>query len=319
MEKDPVCVVGNLNIDLIIRKVPRLLTWGTEVFGNSHVAVTAGQAGYLAFALSRLGILTSLVGNVGKDAFGKQILDDLKAYGVNTSGIEVSQSDQTGITVAIVREDGERGFVSSYGSLLDFNEAMVLRHWDRVEEAAVVCLVGLFAIPNLNLTAATRLMAKTRQGGKVTMLDTGWDPGNWPFETIQGMKDLLRQITLFMPNLDEARVITGEKTVDEAAKALQSLGPKLIVIKCGAEGSFALEGSKTYFQPPRLVNVFDAVGAGDTFNAGFLYGYRQNWPISDCLAFGNSTASLYISRDKNRWPLFSEVEAVAKTYGVILD
>jgi sugar/nucleoside kinase (ribokinase family) len=133
------------------------------------------------------------------------------------------------------------------------------------------------------------------------------------------MKDLLRQITLFMPNLDEARVITGEKTVEEAAKALQSLGPKLIVIKCGAEGSFALEDSKTYFQPPRLVNVFDAVGAGDTFNAGFLYGYRQSWSISDCLAFGNSTASLYISRDKNRWPLFSEVEAVSKTSGVVLD
>jgi sugar/nucleoside kinase (ribokinase family) len=319
MEKDPVCVVGNLNIDLIIRKVPRLPSWGTEVFGDSHVAVTAGQAGYTAFALSRLDVPTSLVGNVGKDAYGEQILDDLKTYGVDTSGIEISQGDQTGITVAIVREDGERGFVSSYGSLLDFNEAMVLRHWDRVEAAAIVCLVGLFATPNLDMAAATRLMVKARQRGKVTMLDTGWDPGNWPFETIKGIKDLLQQMTLFMPNLDEARVITGEKTAEEAAKSLQTLGPKLVVIKCGAEGSFAMEGSNTYYQPPRLVKVFDAVGAGDTFNAGFLYGYRRNWPISDCLAFGNSTASLYISRDINRWPLLSEVAEMVKTYGVVLD
>lgn len=319
MGKDPVCVVGNLNIDLIIRNVPRLPTWGTEVFGESHVAVTAGQAGYTAFALSRLGIPTSLVGNVGKDAFGKQILDDLQAYGVDTRGIEISQNDQTGITVAIVREDGERGFVSSYGSLLNFNEDMVLRHLDCIEEAGIVCMVGVFTTPNLTLNAAALLMSKARQRDKITMLDTGWDPGNWSPETIQGTKDLLRRITLFMPNLDEARVITGEKTVEEAAKSLQSFGPKLVVVKCGADGSFALEGSNTYFQPARVVKVFDTVGAGDTFNAGFIYGYRRKWSIKDCLAFGNSTASLYISRDKNRWPLFREATAVANTYGFALE
>ena len=99
-----ICVIGNLNIDLIIRQVPHLPAWGQEVLGTSHMQVSSGQAGYLSFALSRLGIPPSLIGNVGEDMLGKQILADLDAYGVDLRGVWVTPGGQTGITVAIVRE-----------------------------------------------------------------------------------------------------------------------------------------------------------------------------------------------------------------------
>ncbi|HEX5500588.1 MAG TPA: PfkB family carbohydrate kinase, partial [Thermomicrobiales bacterium] len=95
-----VCVVGNLNIDLIVRGVPALPRWGQEVAGTSHAAASAGQGGNLAMALGRLGVATSLVANVGDDLFGQQIRDDLAASGVEAAAVETA-AGATGITVGI--------------------------------------------------------------------------------------------------------------------------------------------------------------------------------------------------------------------------
>jgi ribokinase len=308
----PVCIIGNLCVDLIIRNVPHLPTWGQEVIGGTHLLVSSGQTGYTAFALRRLGVPTSVLGNVGEDSNGKQVIDDLNTYGIDTSGTIITSGGQTGITVAIVRQDGERAFVTTLGSSLDFNKAMILEHWDKPAQAAIVCLVGLFNIPNLTLKDAACVLGKARQSGKITMLDTGWDPHNWQPETLSDFRQLLNQVTLFMPNFDEARAITGKNTPEEAAIELQQYGPEIIVIKCGSEGSYCRKENRTYFAAPHKVTVYDAVGAGDTFNAGFLFGLRRNWSMDACLAFGNTTASLYISRIADRWPWLKEVFETAK-------
>lgn len=310
-----ICIIGNLNIDLIIRQVPHLPAWGQEVLGRSHVLVSSGQAGYLAFALSRLGLSPSLIGNVGDDALGNQILMDLTAYGIDTRWISVIPGGQTGITVAIVREDGERAFVSNLGCLADFSEQMLLDHWDVILKASIICLVGIFCLPGFSYQAMERLLTAARQAGKVTMLDTGWDPAGWTSETLKGLRSILKQVSLFMPNLDEARAITGIESVEEASAALQALGPELVVIKCGAQGSFARSDEKVRKVPARPVSyVFDAVGAGDVFNSGFLYAFQQNWPLEDCLKFGNSASSLYIARRSDRFPRLEEVIKIFQEY-----
>jgi len=302
-----ICVIGNLNIDLIIRSVPGLPAWGQEVMGTSHIQVSSGQAGYLSFGLSRLGVPVGLIGNVGDDIYGRQITDDLHSYAIGTGGVTVMPGESTGITIAIVRTDGERAFVSDLGSLHHFSEEMIDQNWHRVSAASIVCLVGLFCIPGLSYQAATRQLARARQAGAITMLDTGWDPHNWNEETLSGMKTLLKEVTLFMPNWDEARAITQSPSVEEAAQVLQDLGPPTVVIKCGELGSYVRNGSHTCQAPPRLVQVYDAVGAGDVFNAGFLYGLTRGWPMEACLAFGNTAASLYISRQQDRFPRLNEV------------
>lgn len=314
---DTICVIGNLNIDLIIRNVPGMPAWGQEVMGDDHFQTSSGQAGYLAFALSRLGIPTSLVGNVGDDLYGKQIMNDLTAFGVNSQGVKVMTGQGTGITVAIVRADGERAFISDLACLHNFSEELVEQNWDQVKPASVVCLVGLFCIPGMSFQAAARQLGKARKAGKPTMLDTGWDPQNWSEETLSGMQELLKEVTLFLPNWDEAKAITGRKTVEDAALALQELGPDMVVIKCGEEGSFARFGNQSCRVLPRPVQVRDAVGAGDVFNAGFLLGLRHEWPIEACLAIGNTAASLYISRKENRFPRLDEVFAAGRDYSAL--
>ena len=317
LSKLPICLIGNLNIDLIIRNVPHLPSWGQEVLGNQHVQVSSGQAGYTAFALRGLQVPVSIIGNVGADLYGQQIIDDLQIKGVDIGGCEVTPGGQTGITVAIVREDGERAFVSNIGCLRDFTEANVRRHSAKVEAAGFVGLLGLFNLPGITLSIAARILSEIRTVGKITMLDTGWDPENWLPSTVDDFRFLLKGVTLFMPNWDEARAISRCDTVQAAGRMLLDQGPEIVVIKCGAEGSYACTRKEQASLPALPTTVYDAVGAGDTFNAGFLTALREGWELKACLALGNAAAALYISRSTNRFPELAEVISAAQPYGLI--
>lgn len=317
LANQPICLIGNLNIDLIIRDVPHLPIWGQEVLGTSHVQVSSGQGGYTAFALRGLQVPTSLIGNVGDDFYGKKILYDLQKKGVNVNGVQVEAGGQTGITVAIVREDGERAFVSNLGCLHFFNESYVTLQREKVDRAGIVGLVGIFNLPGFDLLDAAKIFGNLRSAGKITMLDSGWDPANWPEETLEKFRALLHGVSIFFPNWDEAHAITGQNCIEEAAKSLLNEGPDIVVIKSGKEGSHVFTKEESYSLAALPVKVYDAVGAGDTFNGGFLAGFRQGWPLEACLAMGNAAAAMYISKPEDRFPSWEEAVAAAQPYGLL--
>ena len=287
--------------------------WGQEVIGDEHLIVSSGQAGYLAFALRGLNIPTKLISSIGGDHFGNMILSDLQAVGVDSEGVEICQDLATGISVAVARPDGERAFVTSLGSMSAFSLEMALRNWEYTLDSEIVCLVGIFMLSKLGLGGAKNLLHRARSEGKVTLLDTGWDPANWPESSRNGIWEMLSEVTIFLPNIDEAFAITNRKSVEEAAQDLLSMGPKLIAIKCGQNGSYGTDGEQSYWVGVRPVEVFDVVGAGDNFNAGFLWGLRSGWPLKACLAFGNTTASLYVSKKNNRFPQLEFALSAAHT------
>ena len=317
MSTPSICVIGNLNIDLIIRNVPKMPEWGQEVMGLESDQFSSGQAGYLSMALSRLGVRTTVIGNVGDDVYGRKILADLGTFGVHVEGVKCMNGVKTGVSVALVRADGERAFITDLGCLRIFSESMIEAHWNLVESAAIVCLVGLFCTPGISFNAAARLLARARKAGKITMVDTGWDPKNWTNETLAGLYTVLPEVAVFMPNQDEARAITGLDNLEGMARALQLAGVDKIVIKCGNSGSYAFCGTDSCVVPARSVKVYDAVGAGDIFNSGFLYGLLKNWSLEACLAFGNTSASLYISRTIDRFPRLREVAQIGREYPVL--
>jgi sugar/nucleoside kinase (ribokinase family) len=309
-----VCIVGNLNIDLIIRNVPHLPEWGQEVLGDDYVIVSSGQSAYTAFALRNLGIDTGIIGNVGDDLYGEKIMRELNDKKVNISQIEITKNGRTGISVAIARPDGERAFISDTACLKEFNISLINRHKEYINKSDLVFLVGLFFLPGLKLTDAQTLLKDARKMGKTTLLDTGWDPNNWQPQTLIDLSKVLYEVNIFIPNLDEARAITGAKDPEKAAAHLRQLGPQTVIIKLGAEGSYALTDNESLFVPPHKVKPFDAVGAGDVFNAGFVFSLLQNWPLKACVQFGNSTAALYISKQIDRFPSLAEVAEFAKRY-----
>jgi sugar/nucleoside kinase (ribokinase family) len=305
-----ICLIGNFCIDLILRGVSRLPEWGQEVAGDDHLLVTSGQTTYTAFALRALGEPVAVIGCVGEDDWGERIRRDLNARGVDTSGLETVPGGQTALTVAAVRPDGERAFLSDFACLARADESVLARHWDVVESAGLVGLLGVFSWPGLSLARTAELFGRARRAGKTTMLDTGWDPEGWQPPTLAALQGLLAQTSIFMPNLDEARAVTGADQPDEAARRLAALGPELVVVKLGRDGSLARAGGREVRQAALPAEVVDTVGAGDVFNAGFLHGSLHGRPLEACLAAGSAAAALYISRPRDRFPAAAQVEAL---------
>lgn len=314
MKTSQVCLIGNFNIDLIIRNVPQLPLWGQEVAGDNYMQVSSGQAGYTSFALRALGVPTKTIGYLGDDLYGQQILNDLIQKGIDITGIEIVSGQRTAITVAVVRPDGERAFISDFSFQRVARETIIQRHWKQVEPAKYVCLLGLFCLPGFNLMNIAAFLRNMKAQGQVTLLDTGWDPAGWPSQHLAGVDELLRHTSIFIPNMDEARAITQCEFPEDAAQKLRKKGAELVVIKLGKEGSYASAGDQTYRQPALPTEVFDAVGAGDVFNAGFLYAFEKGWEMDSCLIFGSAASALYISRSENRFPTRQEVYNYAKHY-----
>jgi len=303
------CVVGNLLVDLLVRGVPALPAWGREVAGTGHAAVASGQAGYMALALGALDAPVSVVSVLGADADGALVRDALAAAGVDVAGVETSAAGATALTVAIVRPDGERAFVSDFACLRELDGALLARHRAAVEQASTVALVGLFNLPGLTLDAARALLAAARAAGRRAVLDTGWDPAGWPAETVDGVLAMLADVDLFLPNGDEARVLTGLDDPADAAARLAERCPGLVVVKDGAGGCHARLGDRAWHAPAARVAVHDTVGAGDTFDAALVHALDGGWPVDRALAWANATAGLYVSRAHDRFPAAADVAA----------
>jgi sugar/nucleoside kinase (ribokinase family) len=302
------CLVGNFCIDLVIRGVPRLPAWGQEVAGEDFAVLASGQTTYSALALRAMGAPVAVVGCVGEDPWGDRIREELRSRGVDTRALETAPGGRTALTVAAVRPDGERAFISEFACLKTTDASLLERHWERMAGAVLVGLLGVFSWPGLELEQAAEVFGRLRRSGRTTMLDTGWDPGGWRPRTLSGLRALLRETRIFMPNLDEARAITGRGDAEEAAQAIAAMGPELVVVKQGAQGSLALHDGQLVRQPALPAAVVDAVGAGDVFNAGFLLAWTEGRPLPDCLRFGTAAAALYIARPFDRFPAAAEVE-----------
>lgn len=319
LNNSPIAIIGNLNIDLTIRKLAQLPEWGREAIGENYDHVAAGQAAKTGMALAHLGHVVRIIANVGEDTFGREILGTLNSNGVDISSIEITLQTRTGLSVAIVRPDGERAFISDTACLKHFNLELVKRHWHNLEGCKLVCVLGSFFIPGLPLPDISFLIQKLKKENKIIMLDTGWDSDNWQAKTLHDLKSLLQLTDIFIPNEDEAHAITGLADPQQAAQALSEMSPGIIIIKLGSQGCFFHSRDLSMRVPGFKVNAIDTVGAGDVFNAGFIHGYTQNWAIEECLRFGNALSSIYISRLNDRFAGAEEVVKILECYTKLVD
>ncbi|GAC1669914.1 MAG: ribokinase [Candidatus Dormibacteraceae bacterium] len=307
-----VCVVGNLNQDLILRGVRSLPEWGHEVTALSRVTVSSGQAGYLAMALGTLGVKVTVIANVGQDAPGTDILNDLRRTGVGIDDVEFGRGP-TGLTVALVRDDGERAFVTEFGSLAEVDARLLTRHSEALRHSRVLCLVGIFMLPGLGLEALTLVAKEAQERGQMTVVDPGWDPDGWPGDTVAAFRRLVQHADMLLLNSDEAAALTGLTNEEDAASALRSWGAETVVVKRGRVGAHARSATATCDVPALDVLVQDAVGAGDAFDAGYLAARLGGADVSASMRFGTAVAGLYCSRSSDRFPSREEAEDAAAT------
>lgn len=267
----PVLVVGDANVDLVLRGdvVPRF--GQVEQLLDGADLVLGGSASIVAAGLARLGVPTSLAAVVGDDEFGRFTLAALDAAGVSTSSVRVAEKDPTGVSVILSTHD-DRSILTLAGAIPLLTAADV-RAAVRESGARWVHFASPFLMPEF-ATEIPRLVAEFSNENIGTSIDTNWDPA----ERWEGLFDVLVAVDVLLPNRAELLAIADAvssagsdvSTPLAAAEAIVALGAR-VVVKDGSAGGWSLGDSGDVASAPGLtLDVVDTTGAGDSFDAGYL-------------------------------------------------
>ncbi|GAA3613987.1 hypothetical protein GCM10022419_118940 [Nonomuraea rosea] len=268
-------VVGDANPDVIVSGAPRQPEFGQrEQLVPAAGLVLGGSGAITAYGAARLGLRTAFAGRVGDDPAGAFVLDALRSGGVDVSGCVVDPAVPTAMTVILVDGD-DRAILTASGTLDRLTAADV--SLGLVERAAHVHVSSYFLQPLL-AAGLPGLFRSARAAGASTSLDTNDDPaGKWA-----GLDEVLPVTDVLLPNEAEARAISGVPGIEDAVRALAAMGT-LPVVKRGEHGALSLADGELVAAPARPAAVVDAVGAGDSFNAGLLAALLRGEPLRRAL------------------------------------
>lgn len=279
-----VLVIGEINLDFILRGEDVKPEFGQKEKTVSDALLTLGSSSAIfACQAARLGLRTAFVGVVGADSFGDLALQSLNDRGVDTHSCIVDASLKSGISVILVGPDADRAILTYPGSIGALRADRIDRGlFNRARHLHIASYFLLEALrPDL-----PKLLDEARNAGMTVSLDTNWDPAE-TWET----GDILPRCDVFLPNEAELSAITREGDLEVALKQLRSR-IDVIAVKQGARGAIAVRGDARTECPSLPVKVADTVGAGDSFDAGFVYGYLHDWPLSDTLRLACACGSL---------------------------
>lgn len=288
MKRFDISVVGELNADLILYGLPAVVEPEREHLADNFAITLGSSSAIFAHNISLLGSRVGFTSCVGGDPLGKFCVDRLQESGVDVSGVKTLPNKTTGVTV-ILSLGKERQILTYLGTTLDLQFAHLdLNH---LHSASHFHLSSFFLLRGLRLRIP-ELFSQMKQSGLTTSLDTNDDPEDlWADD----VKSVLRNVDIFLPNEREACRLTGAKDVRDALEALSRLVP-IVVIKCGSKGVLAKRGKNQFHAPSLSVQPVDTVGAGDSFNAGFLHKFILRCNLEECLEYGNAVAALSTTR-----------------------
>jgi sugar/nucleoside kinase (ribokinase family) len=284
-----ILVAGEINPDLILSgNVNPAFNQVEQLVGSADLAVGSSSA-IFACGAARLGLKVAFVGICGADIFGRFMLDELSKRGVDVSGVIVDPTQPTGLSVILNRTGGDgvpgdRAILTHLGTINRLRAEQVTHAW--LQKARHLHVASYFLQTALQ-PGLPELFRDAHTLGLTNSLDTNWDPsGAW-----RSFDELLRQVDVFLPNQNEALAISGASNLDDALQIL-SLKSRAVAVKCGRGGAQARLGDERARAAALPVPVVDTVGAGDSFDAGFLYGWLNGWNLEKTLALAVSCGSL---------------------------
>jgi sugar/nucleoside kinase (ribokinase family) len=282
-----VTLAGDTALDVLMYGLPDELPAEQELLADGVALRVGGSGANTAHNLAALGNSVGFITAVPGDEFGRVCQSELKQIGVDLSRCVPVPQMQSGVTVHLQHRQLRHMFTYAgptshlaFGDL-DLDYLADSRHFHM---SSYYLQRGLTAqIPEL--------FARLKQASLTLSLDPNDDPAQlWD----RNILEAIRLVDVLLPNEREACLLAGEPDLDRAISFLCELVP-LLVIKRGAQGASAYSGTEAWHAPAEKVQVVDAVGAGDSFNAGFLHGWLRGWPVERALALGNRTGAWSVS------------------------
>lgn len=274
-----VMAIADLCMDIIVAGSSKPEFGQVELLADAYQLDLGGSVGIFAAQYAKLGGSIALIGATGDDTAGTIVHTELSEAGVDIRYIKKLPGEKTGMGLNIA-VGHDRAMLAYLGTMELIGPDMLQdewiglsRHWH----------IGSYFLLRRLIPAWSGWLQKLKSRGVTVSLDTNWDPsGSW--EHVAG---LLPQVDIFLPNLAEALAITGETTLQAAGTKLAGIC-KLVVVKCGEEGATVFTEGQCSTYPvaqelTRHLKIADTTGAGDNFDAGFIYHWLQGRNIADCI------------------------------------
>ncbi|MGE5204199.1 MAG: carbohydrate kinase family protein [Chlamydiota bacterium] len=283
MPRFDVTVAGELNLDLILYGLPEQLPSEREFLASGLMVTLGSSSAILAHNLAALGARVGFASLIGDDPLGEIALQRLADAGVDVSQIKKARGRTTGLTV-ILQHDGRRRILTYPGTMAEMSPADL--DLEFLKSARHFHLSSFFLQPALRPHVA-RLFREM----KVTGLSTSFDTNDDPEDLWEGVFDVLPHVDIFLPNEREALRITGAANLEAAVDGLAQRVP-VLAVKLGAQGGMARRGQEEVRCAAAKVMPVDPVGAGDSFDAGFIYQCIKGADLAACLQYGNLAGAL---------------------------
>jgi len=289
MPRFDVTIAGELNLDLILYGLPEQLPPERELLADRMMLTLGSSSAIVAHNLAALGSRVGFQSRIGDDPLGHIALERLEYGGVDVSLVRrVASATTTGLTV-ILHHQAWRNILTYSGTIAELT-------WDDLDldylgDSRHFHFSSYYLQKSLRPRVA-ELFRHLKSKGLTTSLDTNDDPDDrWE----GGLDEVLRHVDVFLPNQREAARAGGTDDLEAAILKLSGLVP-LVVVKLGRQGALAQRGMERVVSPSREVVAVDTVGAGDSFNAGFLHEYVRGSDLETCLASGNLAGALSTTR-----------------------
>jgi sugar/nucleoside kinase (ribokinase family) len=298
--------VGDMCADIFSSPLQRLPEQGELGLTEEIAIYPGGNALNTAIALCRLGESVAIAGSVGDDPLGKMLLNQLQSLGLGIHGVREEPKGQTASTFIFRIQGEDRRFIHSLGVAANFTGEYVST--DLLPDNGLVLIGGYLKLVAWDDEALANLLSQARQRNCRTVFnvciaqDSGVDSSR--------CLSLLEHVDVFVPNEDEARIITGKTSLASQAKALRQAGARTVIITRGQQGLYADDGVQTVEIGIFEVPMVDPSGCGDCFTAGLVAAQGRDWDMVRTLKFASAVGALGATAlgCTNGVPSFAEVE-----------
>jgi sugar/nucleoside kinase (ribokinase family) len=280
MSKMDVCVVGEINLDLILYGLPKELVLDRELLATGLALTLGSSSAIFAHNLALLGTKVGFVSKTGDDPLGKMALERLAASSVDVSHVkQAAGRTSTGVTVALPYLQ-QRYILTYPGTMFEMQYSDIDMGYVK---SARHLHVSSFFLHRALRPRIVELFRQAKAAGLSTSLDTNDDPENkWDRDLL----DVLKYVDIFLPNDREAKKIARTDDLSKAINMLAGL-VKTVVVKRGSAAAICRSGEDQCSLVPPTVKSVDDIGAGDSFDAGFIHQHMLGAKLEDCLAFAN--------------------------------
>ncbi len=294
-----VVVVGSINMDLVTvcERAPK---GGETLFGHEFFQVPGGKGANQAVAIGKLGTKITMLGKVGKDSFGKELINSMKTNGVDITHIEEGEKS-TGIAKIIVEENGQNRILVVSGANSEVDKEYIDRHLDVIKECDI--LVTQLEVP---IETVGYALKKAKEFGKKTILNPA------PAKKLDD--EIIKNSDLIIPNESELEVLTEIETETEdgikrASKKLLDMGVKNLIVTLGSKGSLHLNKENSEYHFAYKVKAIDTTAAGDSFIGGLVRKLDEE-NISEAIEFATKVSAIAVTKKgaQTSIPTMEEVE-----------